>query len=341
MAKNPISSLKFSDLIRKIEKGEFSPVCFINGDEEYLKTEIVTTLRKHLFKSDPANANLERITASKNKAVDLINNALEFSLFSGGKLLIVNEAQRYSKEDRARLLEFFPSIPQGNYLVLFHNGKFDLRTKYFNYLTKKATWLSLQPLTQRSAGFWIKHRLQKYKLRIDLKAMDLFIEFAGFSYSSISEEIDKLSLNFEPGATITIDDIMKYSSRSAVFSIFELTDALGRQDTCKAIDRLERLLESGEPLARVLANVIRHFHKLVIISSFDKKVSDAIVSQGTGLHPFFVSKCRREQLVNFDEENLEIACNAIFEAEFQSRFERIPHNYILENLVNKITKLAE
>jgi DNA polymerase-3 subunit delta len=219
-----------------------------------------------------------------------------------------------------------------------------MRQKYFKYVTSKTTWISFLPLTQDSAKFWVKRQLGKYSLQIDPKALDLLVDFAGFSYSTISEEVNKLSLNFEPGSTISLEDIRNYGSRSAVFSIFELTEALGLKDREKALNRLNRLLESGEALPAILGPIARHFNYLIMIESLKELKNNEMIASRVGVHPYFVQKCRA-QINNFQGATLNETMRYIFEAEYQSRYEDMGKDkgkkFILENLVVKITDLQE
>jgi DNA polymerase-3 subunit delta len=340
MAKEPKSDLKFSAAVSQIEKGQIAPIYFIYGDDDYLQVEFIAAIRNAIYGGDLKNANIERITAKAGKASDLVNTALEYSLFGSGKLIIVSEANRYNKADKDLLLGFFPQLPKGNHLVLFHRAKVDMRYKYFKYLTSKVTWISFLPLTHETAKFWVKRQLGKYSLRIDPKAMDLLIDFAGLSYSTISEEVEKLSLNFESGSTISLEDVKNYGSRSAVFSIFELTEALGLKNREMALNRLERLLDSGESLSSILNPILRHFNYLIMIESLNELSSNNLIAARIGKHPYFVQKCR-EQILKFGGDSLKTTMRYIFEAEYQSRYDKMTPGFILENLVAKITDSRE
>jgi len=340
MAKEAKSTLRFSEVISRIEKGRIATAYFINGEEDYLQNEFISTLKDALYGDNKRDASIERMAARAGKAGDLSNTILEYSLFGGGKLVLVHDSNKYNNDDRELLLKLFSQIPTDNHLVLFHKGKMDMRRKYFKYVTAKTEWISLLPLNQSSAKFWVKRQLKKYNLNIDMQALELLIEFAGLSYSTISEEADKLSLNIESGNSVTVDDIRNYGSKSAVFSIFELTDALGHKDREKAVNRLSRLLESGESLPSILAPIARHFNYLVMINSLSDLKSNNMVAARVGVQPFFVQKCR-EQIGCFSDDTLKMALRFIFEAEYQSRFEEISHGYILENLITKITNLQE
>jgi len=340
MAKEHQSKLKFSELVGQIEKGKLASLYFINGEEEYLQNELVATFKRAVFGGEQSSAGPERLTARPRKAAELINTALEYSLFGQGKLILVYNAQAYNNDDRNLLLSFFPRIPAGNIVVLFHRDPPDLRYKYYKYLTEKAVWLTLLPLDQQSAGFWIKRRLDRYGLRIDSPAAELLIDYAGFSYSTLSEEVDKLSLNVQPGQMIKIEDVKNYASRSAVFSVFELTDALGNRDCNRALDRLNRLLESGEPIQSILNQIQRHFSHLVEINGLSGLKSPELIASKIGVKTYFVQKSL-QQLENYDEQSLSMAMKLAFEAEYQSRYEQMDHRFILESLVLKIVGVRE
>ena len=338
MAKEPKSTLKFAECIGSIEQGKIAPIYFVSGSEDYLKTELTGALRQQLFGKNPRDANFERFSVRAGKASDLLNTVMEYSLFGGGKLVVVQDGQKFNKADKDLLVTTLPQVPPENHLVIFHDGPMDMRLKYFKYVTQKTEWLSLLPLTQNTARFWIDRQLSRYNLRIDSAALEFLIDFAGLSYSTISEEIEKLSLNVEPGSTVTVDDIQNYGSRSAVFSIFELTDALGRKDREKALNRLSRLMESGENPQVVLGRILKHFNYLVMIDALRDLKSPQMISSRIGVQPFFINKCR-EQIAGFSRNSLLKSLRYIFEAEYQSRFEKMPRTYILENLIVKITSL--
>jgi DNA polymerase III delta subunit len=115
---------------------------------------------------------------------------------------------------------------------------------------------------------------------------------------------------------------------------------LGNKNREKALNRLGRLLESGEKFTGILGAIARHFNYLVMIDSLRELRSDNMVSAKIGVAPYFVSKCR-EQIVGFDDDGLKNALRDIFEAEYQNRFEDMSDAYILENLVIKITAAQE
>lgn len=340
MAKEPVSDLKFSDVIKQLEKGQIAPVYFFTGDQEYLRLEITQAIIKALFGDNHQNATIEKIQAKPGKAVEMVNAVMEYSLFGGGRLVIVTEAERYNDKDQKLILKVLPTIPPENKLVIFHPGKLDLRKKFSKYLIAETQWVSFLSLDQRTAKFWIRRQQQKHGLSFEPEAVDLLIEFAGYSYRTLAEEIDKLALNLERGATVTSSDIHSYGSQSAVFSIFELTDALGRRDRQMALNRLENLLSAREKFADILRRVYGHFNYLYGISALEPSLSDKAVASRIRVHPFFIKKCR-QQLRNFSRDDLRHALNSLFEAEYDSRFERIPQNYILERLIIKLTESPE
>ncbi|MBD3381998.1 MAG: DNA polymerase III subunit delta [candidate division Zixibacteria bacterium] len=340
MAKEPVSKLKFSDVIKQLEQNQIAPIYFFTGDQEYLRLEFTQAIIKALFGEDRQNATIEKIQAKPGKAAEMVNAAMEYSLFGGGRLVIVTEAERYNEKDQKLILKVLPTIPPENKLVIFHPGKLDLRKKFYKFMTNEATWVSFLALDQRGAKFWVRRQEQKHDLTLEPGAVDLLIEFAGYSYRTLAEEIDKIALNMEPGATVTSSDIRSYGSQSAVFSIFELTDALGRRDRQTALNRLERLLSAREKFTDILRRVYGHFNYLYGIEALEPSLSDKAVASRIRVHPFFVKKCR-QQLRNFSRDDLSRALNSLFEAEYDSRFERMPQNYILERLIVKLTESPE
>ena len=53
MAKEKKSTLKFSEVIKRIESDRIAPVYFIDGDEDFLLLELLSALRNALFGKNP------------------------------------------------------------------------------------------------------------------------------------------------------------------------------------------------------------------------------------------------------------------------------------------------
>ena len=336
MAKDQISKLKFEELYTRIEKGGIDPIYFLNGSEEYLKIEFLKLLRRKLFGDSQASANVEKIFASAGSAPTIIDLVSDYSLFSGGRLVIVYDVQRISQKGQEMLLSFFTTIPSGNHIVLFGPPSFDRRPKFYKYLTTEAIWSTLTGLNERSAPFWIKKRFAKQGIKITQEALNLLLRYVGNSYGLLGNQLDKLAIALGDKEVLDIEDVKKHTTSAAEYEVFAFLDFVERGDRVRALEALNRLLEKSDGVGSILFWLSERFFPLYYISSNYGSMSEGELAGQLRMSPYRVRKLldtAREKSTGFFEKSIK----AITQAEVSLRFDHIPPRLILENLVISLT----
>ncbi|MFH1893428.1 MAG: DNA polymerase III subunit delta [Candidatus Zixiibacteriota bacterium] len=336
MAKDQLSKLKFEDLYARIDKGSVDPIYFLNGSEEYLKVEFLKLLRLKLFGDKKATANVEKISAAAGSAPAIIDLTSDYSLFSGGRLVVVYDIQRISKAGQEMLLSYFPTIPDGNHLVLFGPASFDMRTKFYKYLTQNATWSSLSALSERSAPFWIKRRISKYGLKIEQPALEQLLRYVGNSYGLLANQIDKLVIAAGDKQTIDVADIDKHTAVAAEFEVFKLLELVDSRDRTRALQVLTRLLEKSDGIRSVLFWLSERFFQYYFISSNHRHLSDGDMAASLHMSPYILKRMM-DLVQKVPSEHFEKSIRAITQAEVSLRFASLPSRLVLENLIISLT----
>ena len=335
MAKDQISPLKLEDLYAQIDKGKLDPVYFINGDEEFARIELLKLLRKKLFGDTGATASVEKIAATAGSAPKIIDTASDYSLFSGGRLVIVYDIQRLSEKGRGMLIDFIKHIPQGNHLVLFGPASFDKRVKFFKALTNETVWSTLTGLNDRSAPFWIKRRLKKYGITPEPDAVNLLLKYVGNSYGLLANQLDKMAIALGDKKALTANDVKSHTVVSAEYDIFKLLDFIEKPDREAALGALNKLLERSDGIRTVLFWLGRQYWLYYKITSASRN-KGGISAADLGLSPYIFNKLR-DAAARMDVKEVESAVEAVTEAEISIRFDHIKPELLLENLVIKLT----
>lgn len=148
----------------------------------------------------------------------------------------------------------------------------------------------------------IKAICNGYKVLIDDSTIRYFIEVCGTNMQELINEIRKLIEYAGPNGKIQKEDIDKLSIKKLESIIFDLTDNLGKKDIAKALEVLQNLIYSKEPLQKILITLYNHFKKIYLTKLAIGLKKDVITS--LNLKPnqtFLVNKYKTQ--ANYFKEN--------------------------------------
>ena len=148
----------------------------------------------------------------------------------------------------------------------------------------------------------IKGICNGYKVLIDDCTIRYFIEVCGTNMQDLINEIRKLIEYAGENGKIQKEDIDKLSIKKLESIIFDLTDNLGKKDIAKALEVLQNLIYSKEPLQKILITLYNHFKKIYLTKLSIRLKKDVITS--LNLKPnqtFLVNKYKAQS--NYFKEN--------------------------------------
>jgi DNA polymerase-3 subunit delta len=131
----------------------------------------------------------------------------------------------------------------------------------------------------------------------------------------LDQEIEKLLTYVGPERPVNVEDVELLVSYVQEANIFHMVDALGRRDTKRAMELLERLLEGGHHPLYVLHMIIRQFRILLQIKEL-RAVGTLPADIAALLHlpPFVIDKST-QQAGNFSFEQLEDIYRSLLEVD--------------------------
>ena len=111
----------------------------------------------------------------------------------------------------------------------------------------------------------VKSISNAYKVNIDNSTAQYFIECCGTNMNYIINEIRKLIEHAGENGTISKEDVDNLTIKNIESVIFELTDNLGKRDIKKAMNVLNNLIYTKEPVQKILIFLYSHIRKLYIV----------------------------------------------------------------------------
>ena len=172
-----------------------------------------------------------------------------------------------------------------------------------------------------------------YKVNIDDRTMNYFIETCGTSMMTLINEIRKLIEYAGPNGTIKVEDIEKLSIKELDSVIFDLTDALGQKNIKELLRILNELLYNKEPIQKILITLYNHLKKIylcILAQKYNENVQDAL-----NLKPnqtFLITKYKR-QATFFKQEDLRNILQELINLDYKSKQGLIDINIGLEAIL--------
>ncbi len=116
---------------------------------------------------------------------------------------------------------------------------------------------------------WVVGYCRSRKLGIENPAAALLAEYLGTDLARIANELDKLVLNLQPGATITSANVQDFVGISKEYNVFELQKAFALRDAAK-VARIRDYFAANirkNPLIVTISSLFAYFSKVYMLHS--------------------------------------------------------------------------
>ena len=251
--------------------------------------------------SDPTTAgmNTSQMDARTISEQEL-NNAVSSMPFLADRRLVVleNVSKRYSgQEGHKKFMAFLETVPDFTRLVILDPEEIKARdipnhwlVKWVNKNSGKAEFKAFLLPGLREMPGWIVAEARRQGGSIEPQAASRLAEMTGEDTRQAALEVTKLLTYVNYAHAIGMEDVEAVSIVTASVDVFELVDALGRQEGKKAQLLFHRLLEEKDAF-EVFGMVVRQFRLLTLArDEMDAGGTLQEVTEALGVHPYVAEK---------------------------------------------------
>ena len=288
MPQNPEAVLK--DLKAK----KYAPVYFLQGEEPYYIDLIADYIEQNVLTDSEKGFNQIILYGKDISLNDILNNAKRYPMMSDKQVVIVKEAQEIQdlkKAEAHTLLENYIKNPlPSTILVICHKYKtIDKRKSLGKTLDKLAILVDTKKLYDNQIPDWIEGYIQKKGFSIKEKAKHILAENIGNNLERLSNEIDKMLINFSEKTEIDENIIQKYVGISKDYNVFELQKALAFKNVLKANQIINYFGDNTKehPIIPTIAAIFSFYSKILIVHH-SKDKSESGLAKILRVHPYFV-----------------------------------------------------
>ncbi len=281
-------------VIKDLKNGQYAPVYFLQGEEPYYIDQISDYIEEHALEDSQKGFNQVVMYGKDHPVSAVVTNARRFPMMSERQVVIVKEAQNITDLNKEAgqklLLDYIQNPLPSTILVICHKYKsIDKRKALGKQLDKHTISVSTKKLYDNQVPDWVSRYVQNKGFSIDPKGAQMLADYIGNDLERLSNEIDKVLINFKEKITINAEIIQKYVGISKEYNVFELQKALQNKDVLKA-NRIINYFASNpkkNPIIPIIAMLYSFYSKLLLVHTAKDK-SQAGLASALRVNPYFV-----------------------------------------------------
>lgn len=272
-----------------IKDGRFRRAYLIYGEEDYLRRQYKEKLKEAITGGDDMNYSYYEGKQINVKEVIDVCETLPF--FADMRLVVLENTGFFKNACDDALVEYVKNIPE--YLtVLFVESETDKRSRLYKAVSQNGYVCEMKVQEEAVLKRWIVSLLTAEQKKMDARALELFLEYAGTSMDNIRMELEKLVCYTMGREMITAEDIRKVCTVTTVNKIFDMVSAVALKRQREALDLYYDLLTLKEPPMRILYLLSRQFNLILQVKELSGEgYQAASIAKKMGVQTFIVTKC--------------------------------------------------
>ena len=264
--------LKIEELEKQLNQGELQGIYLLYGEEIFLLEQQLKKIKK-LFGETVKGINY--IIIDENNIQELISDIETPAFGYEKKLIVARNTGIFKREAKGRsggvskelkdkindyLKENIDDINSSVILVFIENEA--EKNSIYNTIEKIGKVCNFEEQKPFQIIKRLKNICNGYKVQADENVLQYLIEACGTNMQDLINEIRKLIEYAGENGIIQKEDINKLCIKKIESVIFDLTDNLGQKKVKEAIEVLNNLIASKEPIQKILITLYNHFKKL-------------------------------------------------------------------------------
>lgn len=220
-----------------------------SDDKSLLNNEIIKLKEELNINSETLNYDIENIS-------DIVLDASSIGLFNPYKFITIDCTSYFTSKkdiDISSLEEYINNYNLNSYLIFYiNNSQVDSRKKLYKLINSKGKVNNLI-IDDDYLKKLIKDQLLTSKYKMDTETINYFIERCNNNIDNIKNELDKLMLYKIDDKVITRDDISLLIEENIDDTVFELVNAILKNDSNKAMKLYYNFLDNGMDTSQIVA----------------------------------------------------------------------------------------
>ena len=321
-------------LQQSLSKDSPASLYLVFGEEDYLVNESLSLIQSKTVCSEWKDINIQHFEASHVSVSEIEKAVTTWPVMSSQKLVICKNSEKMKNQHWEALTPLIES-PVKTCVLVFVAQKVDKQKKYFKQLNRYGICVELKTPYDSQIPTWIQYIAHSEGLQIDNEATHLIYQLVGGRLSEIKNEILKIKVHLHGQTFIQAIDVLQIASKSRVYSVFDLTDAIGKKNVIQALVQLTCVLEKNTNAVGILSLILRYFRILrQVRQAQEEKLSGQELSTSLGI-PFYFFKQYQQQANLWDLHQIKRTIQLLHQTDRALKSSPLPSRIWLEHFIIK------
>ena len=263
------------------------PVLVLFGSERSLKIDVLHRIPGcHSSEDDPDAEDdvcFSRVAGDDAQLTDVTDELLTISMFGDRRIVMVEDADGFVKDNRPGL-EKYAASPAKSSLLILDVKSWPKNTRLAKSLNKTGLAVECNPLSGAALIRWLQDLARdRFGKTISQDAAALMVSLAGDSLGILQQEIAKLASLAGDADQITSEDVQQAVGDWRTQTTWVMLDAVRDGHLSEAIESLDSLISAGEPAQKIMGGVtfvFRKFAEATELARQSRDVRGALTSAG-------------------------------------------------------------
>ena len=300
----------------------WKPAYLIHGDDHGRLAERRAKLRELAEKESGANgAELLEGDDATPQGAAMALSAMTFAI--GRRFVIVDGAEGWKEaEVKDELAPVLASLDPDTTAVFFarEDGRAKAPKALHDAVRKAGGDIACETtLKAKELPHWVQAEAARLRISIDHTAAQALVAAVGERQQRLLRELEKLALEFGPGAEITLEQVEAIAAHSSERAVWALADSLLARDHEAATRIYLELRAQGESLARLVPLAARRLREVLQVAERLEQGESAAQLKKTLKMPPWMADRRVSEARRSDVDRLRRGLEALADLEMATR----------------------
>jgi DNA polymerase-3 subunit delta len=316
------------------------PVYVVPGDEDFLKRQVLTALRRLVLGEADTAFGLSVHPGDKASLAAVRDELETVPFLSPCRLVVVEQADPFVSQFRAAL-EKYVAKPAPTGVLVLEVKAWPGNTRLAKLLDVDATIVCKAPAAYRLPAWCVPWASTRYGKQLTSEAAKLLVDLVGSEMGLLDQELAKLAIYVGTRTRIDTEDVDKLVGNSRTENMWKIFDAIGAGRSAEALTILDRLFEQGEEPLRILGAFSMQLRRLAQAARWSRQgQSLSAALDRAGVPPFAQRGCE-QQLRHLGRQRTERLYDWLVEADLGLKgSSQLPPRALLERLVFRLAQPA-
>jgi DNA polymerase-3 subunit delta len=312
------------------------PVYVVHGDEEFLKRQALTALRRLVLGEGDTAFGLSIHAGDKASLAAVCDELQTVPFLSTCRLVLVENADPFVSQFRAQL-EKYVAKPAANGVLVLDVKTWPANTRLAKLLDGDATLVCKAAASYRLPAWCQQWASSRHGKQLSSEAAKLLVDLVGAEMGLLDQELAKLAIYVGSAGRIEAGDVDKLVGNSHAENMWKIFDAIGASNSAEALTILDRLLEQGEEPLRILGAFSMQLRRLAQAARATQQgQSLSAALERAGVPPFAHRSCE-QQLRHLGRQRTDRLYDWLLEADQGLKgSSQLPARTLLERLVVRL-----